>query len=125
MFIRFGGGRGNWGEPRPWRRPWGWGGGFGGSLIGSAIGSAIGNAINPPRETVVVAPPPGPVVVGEPPVTDADFDSAMHFINAAPDGAVVNLTLNQWQACVQHGLVTYDPNKQPYVMGRKIVVPTQ
>lgn len=129
MFVRGGGWRGpGWG-PGPWRRPWGHpGGGFVGSLVGGAIGTAIGNALSPPppRAVIVETPPPAPpVVVGTPDWSEADFTSAMQFIAAAPAGAVVNLTMPQWQAVVSKGMVTYDTNKQPLVMERKIVVPSQ
>lgn len=127
VFVRGGGWRGpHWG-PGPWRRPWGHPhGSFLGSLVGSALGTAVGNALAPPPPAVVVeSPPPAPVIVGVPDWTEEDFTNAMKFVAAAPEGAVVNLTMPQWQAVVSKGMVVYDVNKQPLVMGRKIVVPAQ
>lgn len=121
-------GPGRW-APGPWRRPWGNpGGSFLGGLVGSAVGTAIGNAIAPPPPRVIIQqspPPPAPVIVGTPDWTEEDFTNAMHFVAAAPEGAIVNLTMPQWQAVVAKGMVVYDANKQPLVMNRKIVVPSQ
>jgi len=108
-----------WGRRGYYRRPWGYRGpGFLGEVIGSTLGTAIGNAINPPEPQVIIQQPP--VIVGK--SDDTALAELIKYISSAPEGADVNLSLDDFHFLTDKGIVTYDANKLPYAMNRKLVV---